>query len=934
MHPLRILNLSHVVLRTCLAVLVSILLMPGLAHALVFTPPAADLPVTIPAPNGNGIFINGNTAFAESIIDVQGIATSISAVKCGVWLTYPNIGALTITLTSPDGTVVVLADEEGQVNTGNDNGLGGLGGVGGTGGVGGGVGGVGTTGANGSYGIGAAPAPGGVVEFDDTATQSIDQFRGQAVDTIPSATYTCTTQPGLILTTTGNNKLAKFKGKADLNVNGNWTLTVYNNDLFFDGFNGGTQTGQETGTINWWTLEIDEVGAHVWTGGGFGPTWSQNGNWSNGAPLVTEQKVVLIFPASAAQYDPNNNIAGLTLGQVTIEGDYTITGDACTATGNALFQNLGGTSTWGIPLGLVYPLDGLFGPNGSTLQATGITIEVFAGQLTMSGVISGGGAPAGADRGPATITTEGPGTLVLSGANSYPGATNIESGIVDAQSATALGNPAGAGGGGFVAAGATLQLGVPGAASPFATFAEPLTIISVGVGSVGALELVSTGAVNYTGLITLASGDAAIGAVAGGTLTVNNLTGGGLTFEGQGATSVLNINAALPGDNLISNNGTVNVENTNSVPNLAVNNGGTVAVLAGSLSVLNSISSGPSATTNAITGNLVIPAGQLPITVAGGGATPSLIISLGTLTGPGALSQVGTGTLELDCTGGGIGYTVSQGTLSGSAQLGTLSVLAGAVVQPGVTATGTGNMGTSGDANLAAGSLFVSQIWGGATLNVLGNLSLSGAMATGAGGAYLSPVGGGAGLHTIINYGTITPSAFVNRPYPGSAASGITYGAPGPANCIQLNLDGSTVSLVNATYTLSKAAGNVPIAVTWGGTVNANASSDLVAVPGTAIQAQDFNQPTPTPLLESAGTNFTLPIVQNYIAEGNTTFDLLLVPMGQTTAAHGNSSANVTIIDNQDSGYEKKRCGIGSGFTVFFLFAIGLAMRALYLRRR
>ena len=160
----------------------------------------------------------------------------------------------------------------------------------------------------------------------------------------------------------------------------------------------------------------------------------------------------------------------------------------------------------------------------------------------------------------------------------------------------------------------------------------------------------------------------------------------------------------------------------------------------------------------------------------------------------------------------------------------------------------------------------------------------------------------------------------------------ITYGTTtGPANSITLDLDGSTVSLVNTSYTLSKGAGNVPIAVTW---VGATGSADLIAVPGTAILAQDYNQPTPTPLLASAGTTFTLPIVQNYIAEGNTTFDLLLVPMGGTTATRNSSTANVTIIDNQNSGYQQKHCGMGSGFTVFFLFAIGLALRALYLRRR
>jgi autotransporter-associated beta strand protein len=918
MHPPRILNLFHAVLRTCCAVLVSILLMPGLARAAVFLPPAADLPATIAAPGINGILGLAGAA-GESEIAVNGILTSIESVECSVWLTYPNIGMLALTLTSPTGITVVLADDEGQQDTGNDNGLGGDGGL--NGGDGGGL--------------------------TDTATLSIDSFRGQAVDTIPSGLYTCTTEPGW-LTAGGygfpenaTNKLSKFKGLANLNVNGNWTLTVYNFDILFGGFAGETGGNQETGTINAWSLEIDEVGVHIWTGaafGGFGPNWSLNGNWSNGAPTVIEQNVVLFFPSVAEQYIATNDIAGLTIGQVTFDANYTIAGDAVATTGNAIFLNEGGNTTWAIPLDLGAPQVGLFGPDGSTLQATGITIDVFGGQLTMSGVIGGGPAPGGdTGLGPTTITTEGPGTLVLSGNNTYGGITYIASGILDAQNANALGGAGNAGA--FVATGATLQLGIPGAASPFAAFAnQPLSISSVGVGAVGALEVVSPSAITIPGPLTLASSDAAVGAVAGGTLTLSALVGGGLTFEGQGTTSILNITEALPGATLIDNSGTVNLTIANAVPIFSVNGGGTVNAPAG-LTVLQSMSSDAAATTNTFNGNLIIPNALATLSVAGGRANPSLMITGGTISGPGAIYQNGTGNCELDCTVGTppLPYTVQSGALSGTAGLATLSVLSGAVVQPGTVAAGTGAMTTLGGASLAAGAVYVAQLWGGAPaqLNVGTILYVSGKIANGAGGAYISPYGGGAGTYTVITYANLTPSAFVQRPYP--ASTGITYGVAGQggtADCIQLTLDGSTVALVNNSYTLSKGAGLVPIAVTWGGTVEGTASSDLVAVPGTAIQAQDFNQPTPMPLTEAAGTKFTLPIVQNYIAEGNTTFGLLLVPMGETTAAAGANNASVTIIDNENSGYQQKNCGVGSGFTVFFLFAIGLAMRSLYLRRR
>ena len=135
------------------------------------------------------------------------------------------------------------------------------------------------------------------------------------------------------------------------------------------------------------------------------------------------------------------------------------------------------------------------------------------------------------------------------------------------------------------------------------------------------------------------------------------------------------------------------------------------------------------------------------------------------------------------------------------------------------------------------------------------------------------------------------------------------------------------MGLVTTAYTLSKGAGNVPIAVAWSTApapvVGNGDEADLVAIPGTAIQGQDFNQPTPTPLLPSVvPADFTLPIVQNYIAEG------------ETTAVPASSQASVTIIDNQNGGYHTKNCGAGSGFTVFFLFAIGLMLRMFTLRRR
>ena len=124
----------------------------------------------------------------------------------------------------------------------------------------------------------------------------------------------------------------------------------------------------------------------------------------------------------------------------------------------------------------------------------------------------------------------------------------------------------------------------------------------------------------------------------------------------------------------------------------------------------------------------------------------------------------------------------------------------------------------------------------------------------------------------------------MGRPYPTSANTSYTTG-----NCIILDLDGSTVAMAQTAYTLSKASGAVPIPVMWSGP--GTGSSDLIAVNGTAVLNQDYLEPVPAPLVQAGGTSsaFSLPIVQNYIAEGNTTFDVLLAPLGGTTAAPGAS---------------------------------------------
>ena len=154
------------------------------------------------------------------------------------------------------------------------------------------------------------------------------------------------------------------------------------------------------------------------------------------------------------------------------------------------------------------------GTSGILTATSGYTVTNTVGQTTLSAKLAGG-----------TLAKSGAGDVLVSGDNSYSGATTITGGTLTATSANALGSTAA---GTTVSAGGALQI-----QGGITTAAEDLTIGGTGIASGGALRNVS-GDNTYAGAITVAS-PARINSDSG-TLNLNVASGNAITGSDVGVT--------------------------------------------------------------------------------------------------------------------------------------------------------------------------------------------------------------------------------------------------------------------------------------------------------------------------------------------------------------------------------------------------------------
>jgi autotransporter-associated beta strand protein len=193
--------------------------------------------------------------------------------------------------------------------------------------------------------------------------------------------------------------------------------------------------------------------------------------------------------------------------------------------------------------------------------------------------VSGPGELQGPISGLGSVTKTGPGMLAMAGSNSYLGGTNIDAGVVIAQSNSALGV-----GTATISADAMLCL------QGDITLDVPISAVGSGVGGAGAISNLSDNN-TLSGPITL-TGNTTLGAEAGGLTLTGAIDGvGNITAVGTGRIVFANTNAVtgvthVAGDALSVNgilNTAVNVYNggtlrgSGKVGRIMVKSGGTLA---------------------------------------------------------------------------------------------------------------------------------------------------------------------------------------------------------------------------------------------------------------------------------------------------------------------------------------------------------------------
>ncbi|KUL94963.1 hypothetical protein DK26_12840 [Bosea sp. WAO] len=510
------------------------------------------------------------------------------------------------------------------------------------------------------------------------------------------------------------------------------------------------------------------------------------------------------------------------------------------------------------------------GSNGGdiTLSSAILTVNQTANS-SFAGRISGSGG----------LTKTGTGTLTLSGANSYTGATTISSGALRISNLSALGSAAG---GTSVASGAALEL-----AGGISVGSEALTLSGTGVSNGGALRNIS-GTNSYGGAITLASdtriaSDAGIISLQGGVSGTNV----NLTVGGAGDTTISGAIATGTGSLTKYGAGTLTLSGANTYT-------GTTTISGGALRISNGSALGSAA------GGTTVAAGAA-LELAGGGGIAAEVLTLNGsgVAGGGALRNVsgsntysGAITLGSDTRiandasalhlSGGISGTNFNLTVGGS----------GNTLNSGSIATGSGSLTKDGSGALF---LYAGNSYSGATFVNAGALRAVGAnMIASSSGLTLANVtgavfdlnaynqsigtlsgGGSSGGNITLGAATLTVDQSASSLYGGtiSGSGSLTKSGTGTLNLSGTNTYTGATAVNGGTLLVNGSLASSTVSVGTGGTLGGSgtiAGAVTVASGGTLSAGNSPGTLTVQSLTLSAGSNTVFELNTPGVAGGAT----------------------------------------------------------------
>ena len=496
-----------------------------------------------------------------------------------------------------------------------------------------------------------------LINIGSTTNNGIALSLTAAGDILSNATINTnsTLGTGGAITLNANNITLNLN--ANLNTSGSTTggaigitaaaqLLIYSNITSTGTTRGGVTINQASGTGNTFDGQITGViDAGAFAKSGSGILMLSGSNTYTGNTTITTGILNI----------QNSNALGTTAGGTTVsanaalqlQGGISVGAEALSITGSGVsttgvLRNVGGDNTWGGAITLT---------GNSQLSAD------VNSTLTLGGAIGG----------TRSFTKLGTGTIFLNAANSYTGATTINAGILEIGNQSALSTTSGVtnnatldinglsptinsiSGSGLITSSGLGNITLTfsnAAATTFSGIIQNGIATSLGITKLGSSSLTLSGANTYTGLTTVSLG----------TLIVSNASSLGTTAAGTSVTS---------GATLQINGVTISGE--------SLSIGGVGAASTGALI-------GGSGTS--------VWAGDVTMTAATSiGATAAITIN-GIISGPFALTKLGTSSLTLTAANTYTGLTtVSAGTLAitNNASLGTTaagtSVTNGAMLQ-------------------------------------------------------------------------------------------------------------------------------------------------------------------------------------------------------------------------------------------------------------